>query len=108
MTPVMQRCSFSTATQPKDCLSIGTPISFQLLHVEEWPSIFGKTHLTSFSKSLFLLFGPEKNTIYAHQLVNYGSGTFRAKTSSSRDGSRKNYFSNGTFPPGTVRAFFKK
>ena len=37
----------------------------------------------------------------------YGSGTFRTKTSSSRDGSRKKYFSNGTFPPGTVRAFFK-
>ena len=36
-----------------------------------------------------------------------GSGTFRAKTSSSRDGSRKKYFSNGTFPPGTIRAFFK-
>ena len=40
--------------------------------------------------------------------VGDGSGTFRAKTSSSRDGSRKNYFSNGTFPPGTVRAFFQK
>ena len=25
MTPVTQRCSFSTATQTKDCLSIGTP-----------------------------------------------------------------------------------
>ena len=37
-----------------------------------------------------------------------GSGTFRAKTSSSRDGSRKIFFSNRTFPPGTVRAFFPK
>ena len=26
MAPVTQRCSFSTATQTKDCLSIGTPI----------------------------------------------------------------------------------
>ena len=46
---------------------------------------------------------------YPHvQTMGRGSGTFRAKTSSSRDGSRKNYFSNGTFPPGTVRAFFQK
>ena len=56
---------------------------------------------------------PERNQKIAKQtaseyiLLN-GSGTFRAKTSSSRDGSRKKYFSNGTFPPGTVRAFFQK
>ena len=40
-------------------------------------------------------------------IILIGSGTFRAKTSSSRDGSRKIKFSNGTFPPGTVRACFK-
>ena len=31
MTPVTQRCSFSTATQTKDCLGIGTPKSCIIL-----------------------------------------------------------------------------
>ena len=31
MTPVTQRCSFSTATQTKHCLSIGTPKSCIIL-----------------------------------------------------------------------------
>ena len=37
-----------------------------------------------------------------------GYGTVRSKTSSSRDDSLQNHFSNGTVHPGTVRSICKK
>ena len=46
MTPVTQRCSFSTATQTKDCLSIGTPISWLCIKPVTEPNRTEPTEIT--------------------------------------------------------------
>ena len=49
-----------------------------------------------------------KNKCVLQVFINlFGYGTVRSKTSSSRDDSLQNHFSNGTVHPGTVRSICK-
>ena len=45
---------------------------------------------------------------FTNEIIQFGYGTVRSKTSSSRDDSLQNHFSNGTVHPGTVRSICKK
>ena len=68
----------------------------------------GNSKLTTLLYTAIVVITPILTNIYLFiypGITNYRR--FAQKTSSSRDGSRIFFFSNGTFPPGTVHTFFQ-